>query len=66
MGLCFVTEKGFDEILKIKDDVIKSLKQYPTVKTTDIQWATIFVKYITYENKEIDLRLQKGQLDEIQ
>ena len=56
-GLCYVTEKGFCDILNIKDEVQKNLKKYPIGSTTDIEWAKIFVMYITNEPKDIDLRL---------
>ena len=64
-GLCYVTEKGFYDILKIKDEVCKSLKKYPKDSTTDIEWSKIFVMYITNEPRDIDLRIQKGLLDEL-
>ena len=66
MGLCFVTQKGFDELLNLKEKVLKNLKEYPSLNKIDILWVKIFVNYITLESKDIDLRLQKGLLDEVQ
>jgi hypothetical protein len=60
MGLCYVTEKAFEGILSHRLKVIKALKRLPLDQNSDIKWANIFVMYVTHEQKDIDLRLQKG------
>ena len=67
IGMCFVNEKCIDQIQQLKEDVEKKIKHFPSSNDAeDTKWEKMFVVYITLQEKDIDMRLQKGLLKEMQ
>ena len=66
IGMCFVNEKCIDYTHQLKEEVIKKIKHFPASKTSDLAWANMFVIYISFQGNDIDLRLQKSMLKEMQ
>lgn len=65
IGMSFVNEKCIDQIQQLKEDVEKKIKHYPS-SLSDTKWESMFVTYLTLQNRDIDIRIQKGLLKEMQ
>lgn len=60
--MCFVDEKSLNLTYQLKEKVSKQIKHF---QHGDISWANIFVMYVTDQNNQIDLRIQKALLNEM-
>ena len=60
--MCFVDEKSLNLTYKLKEKVSKQIKHF---QHGDIRWANMFVMYVTDQNNQIDLRIQKALLNEM-
>lgn len=65
IGMCFVNEKCIDYTQQLKEEVSKKIKHHPN-SAADLSWSNMFVTYITTQANDVDLRLQKCLLKELQ
>lgn len=64
--MCFVNSKCLDNVKELKEDLLNKVKFFPSLNNQDMNWINMFIIYITLVANDIDLRIQKSLLKEMQ